>query len=131
MADASSFATVVGSLKTSRGVDSGSFLHSSPPALFVREALRRKVSLDMTLYCARHCAGHTGIVPSSEGAMVWGSQPSGVSVPFLLALARTMSLRAHSHGVAETACTSPFDWGRKAWLRERFFATVGLELHPE
>jgi len=52
------------------------------------------------------------------------------SVPFLLALARMMSLPVHSYGVAETAGMSPFNWDRKAWSREHFFAAVGLELDP-
>jgi len=52
------------------------------------------------------------------------------SVPFVLALARMMSLPTHSHGVQDAAAMSPFDWDRKAWSREHFFASVGLELDP-
>ena len=52
------------------------------------------------------------------------------SIPFLAALAKMISLPAHRDTMVASADLSPFEWDRKAWSREHFFASVGLALDP-
>ena len=52
------------------------------------------------------------------------------SAPFLVALARMISLPVHPHTQAKASEMSPFEWDRKAWSREHFFASVGMALDP-
>ena len=52
------------------------------------------------------------------------------SLPFLVAFARMISLPVHPHTQAKASEMSPFEWCRKDWSREHFFAQVGMALDP-
>ena len=52
------------------------------------------------------------------------------SIPFLAALACMISLPVHKGSYEAVSNMSPFEWDRKAWSHEHFFASVGMALDP-